>query len=59
MESTITKTQCVKIGNIRALKKYDPIWGLKEWLEDPENVYVGRAQRTFITQNKEHLGCDC
>jgi len=34
----------VKVGHIRP--EYD---NLKEWMEDPENVYVGRKGIVFIT----------
>lgn len=39
---------CIKAQHIRP--KYD---SLKEWLADPQNVYVGRSGRIFV--NKEYF----
>lgn len=41
-----TKTQSIKIKHLR--KKYGQKMDLKTWLEDPNNVYVGRNGRIFI-----------
>lgn len=42
--ATQTKVICVKVDNIRP--KYN---NLKEWTEDPNNVYIGRKSVVFIT----------
>lgn len=39
-----TTTQCVKVASLRKVG-YE---SLKEWLGDPNNVYVGRRGRIFI-----------
>ena len=43
-----TSTQCVKVSFLR--KDYDKDINLDRWMENPENVYVGRRGRIFITQ---------
>ena len=42
-----TTTQCVKVGNLRKETK-DKTITLKTWMDDPDNVYVGRRGRIFI-----------
>jgi hypothetical protein len=45
-----SKRTCIKVASLR--KEYnDKEINLKKWLEDPNNVYVGRRGRIFI--NKE------
>ena len=39
-----TKVVCVKVKNIRP--QYD---NLKEWMDNPNNVYIGRAGIVFVT----------
>lgn len=41
-----TSVVCVKVKNIRP--QYD---NLKEWMDDPNNVYIGRAGIVFVTIN--------
>lgn len=41
-----TTTQSVKVSHLR--KVYGKDMNLKTWLENPENVYVGRRGRIFI-----------
>lgn len=45
----ITKmpTICVKVANLRKLGYSN----LEEWMETPNNIYVGRRGRIFITEN--------
>ena len=43
---TATKTQSIKVKHLR--KTYGSKMDLKKWLEDPNNVYVGRNGRIFI-----------
>lgn len=47
-----TTTQSVKISNLR--KKYGNDINLRKWLEDPNNVYVGRHGRIFIDKEIFH-----
>jgi len=45
--TTQTTTQCLKVSSLR--KDYDdPNINLEKWLNDPNNVYVGRPGRIFI-----------
>ena len=44
----ITPTSCcVRIGNLRVVYDNDDI-SLKIWMQDPDNLYVGRSGRIFI-----------
>lgn len=45
---------CVKVASLR--KKYDKNMNLKKWLENPDNVYVGRRGRIFIDKEIFHYG---
>jgi len=45
----ITKTMCIKVENLRK----NGYSSLEEWLKNPNNVYVGRRGRIFITEEKE------
>lgn len=47
-----TTTQCVKIGSLRKELK-DPLITLEKWMEDPNNVYVGRRGRIFIGSGED------
>jgi Domain of unknown function (DUF4326) len=42
-----TTTQCLKVANLRKDYKDEDIT-LEKWMEDPNNVYVGRFGRIFI-----------
>jgi len=43
----MTTTQCIKVASLRK-ESGDPLINLKVWLDDPQNVYVGRPGRIFI-----------
>lgn len=45
--SNETKRVCVKVGSLRPTYQ-----SFEEWLADPNNVYVGRSGRIFITDVK-------
>lgn len=47
-----TTTQCLKVSSLRK-ETQDPDITLKTWMEDPNNVYVGRAGRIFIGKNED------
>lgn len=44
------KTQCIKVSSLR--KTYGSDIDLKKWIEMPENLYVGRNGRIFITDKE-------
>ncbi len=48
----VTKTQSVKIKYLR--KVYGPKTDFRKWLEDPNNMYVGRGGRIFIDKEIFH-----
>lgn len=43
-----TQHVCIKVSNLRKIG-YD---NLRDWLEDDNNVYVGRFGRIFITEDE-------
>ena len=43
-----TKAVCIKVSELRKAGYKD----LEEWLKSPENEYVGRRGRIFITESK-------
>ena len=43
---TRTNTQCMKVKELRKIK-YE---NLDEWLKNPNNIYVGRRGRIWITE---------
>lgn len=47
-----TTTQCLKVASLRKETK-DPTITLKKWMENPQNVYVGRQGRIFIGTGDE------
>ena len=61
MEYT-TESVCVKISNLRKLKKKDGnnYTDLEDWMNTPGNIYVGRRGRIFIhdkeTGEKKYFG---
>ena len=57
-EERETTRECVKVANLRKIYGSDTTF--KDWLEDPNNLYVGRAGRIFITENgeKKYFGYD-
>jgi hypothetical protein len=48
----IPKTECVKINELR--KIYGPDINLEKWMNTPNNLYVGRKGRIFITDKTIH-----
>lgn len=42
----MTTSVCIKVSNLRKLKR--PFASLREWMKDPNNIYVGRQGRIFI-----------
>ncbi len=47
-----TTTQCLKVASLRKETKDESIT-LKKWMEEPNNVYVGRHGRIFIGTGDE------
>lgn len=45
MSSSRTRVVCLKTTHLRTKENADNV---KEWVADPNNLYVGRAQRIFI-----------
>lgn len=45
----MSKSVCIKVSNLRKLKYKS----LKDWLENKDNLYVGRRGRIFIKENNE------
>lgn len=45
-----TTRVCIKVANLRKLG-YE---SLREWLDDPDNIYVGRGGRIFIDKKIFH-----
>jgi hypothetical protein len=44
---------CVKVGNLRSVYNDDSIT-FEKWLENPDNIYVGRNGRIFINKQIFH-----
>lgn len=45
----MTTSVCIKVANLRKLKYKS----LKDWLDNKNNLYVGRRGRIFIKENNE------
>lgn len=48
----MTTTQCLKVASLRKDTK-DQTITLEKWMNDPNNIYVGRRGRIFIGQGDE------
>tara|TARA_B100001996_G_C18590673_1_gene565967 strand:+ start:744 stop:1133 length:390 start_codon:yes stop_codon:yes gene_type:complete len=50
MENPTTKVTSIKVANLRK----QGISNLREWMENPNNIYVGRHGRIFIDKDIFH-----
>ena len=48
----MTTIECIKVSALRKTSK-DPDINLEKWMSDPNNIYVGRPGRIFITTGIE------
>lgn len=44
---------CVKVGNLRSVYN-DNSMTFEKWLENPDNIYIGRSGRIFINKKIFH-----